>query len=304
MPIPYNPDIYNPSESQNTTVKALKELASLLEIRTSRKSKADLIRALHRKGYFAPQMSEDDALCASRFSNLSKEEVVYAAVTLDLVNPSSTKIDACRALHNVGIKNEDILNMIMTPLNKPQTLAPLESQKWEEWQCERPTNVVSNYSCGMPGMKNSNGELNKPAEGWENKKFSSESACNKECVKKGSSYINKTKTDLENRYKPSPEQPQNVNPNGPPELPQVKTVTDFPQGKTVTDLLPKAPEPYKPKQKQVKTTTENPKPEPSAPKVPAQEGKKCRRSKVGKNFLMRDKKGRFCKKRSKRRSRK
>ena len=166
MPIPYNPDIYNPSESQNTTVKALKELASLLEIKTSRQSKADLIRALHRKGYFAPQMSEDDALCASRFSNLSKEEVVYAAVTLDLVNPSSTKIDACRALHNAGIKNEDILNMIMTPLNKPQTLAPLESQKWEEWQCERPTNTVSNYSCGMPGMKNSNGELNKPADGW------------------------------------------------------------------------------------------------------------------------------------------
>jgi hypothetical protein len=262
----FNAYAVDPSEAENTSAQAVREEARAMGINNvDHKSKAQLIRALHRMGDSpVPQMSEADAECASRFANLSKEEVVNSAVMLGLVKPSSTKIDACKALHDAGIQTENHLVVVMNDMK------PLESQKWEQWQCERPTNVVSNYSCGIP-MKDSNGQLIvKPALGWENKKYSSERSCNQVCVKgpgDNSRFTDDARNALMQKWAPSVQNVGSVKGAGP----------------SISSNGPKVPEgilsnaPY---------------------------GKKCRRSKVGKVMQMRDKKGRFCKKSSKRRARK
>lgn len=253
----YNPYTDEPSEEEDTSALAVRERAIELGINVDHKTKHQLVKALHRRGVVSPQMSDEDAECASRFGNLTKDEVVNSAVMLGLVKPSSTKIDACKALHDAGIQTEDHLVVVMNDMK------PLESQnqlpQMVEWQCENPTSAPARGSCKLASAGGS------VAPGFAGRVYDNEISCNNKCVKsdmgsrKANDYINA----LEHRLNPkSAEQ-------------KAREVMEAQQHKKEMDDF-------------------------TFDKL----GKKCRRSKVGKHILMRDKKGRFCKKSSKRRARK
>ena len=225
LQLAYNADAENRLKAQHVSVHEIRELADSLGIKdVDHKTKEQLARALARRKQALPKMSKDDDECASRFTDLSREDVVDLAMDLDLdVNERSAKVDACHALHKAGIKNQEMAMMVMA------------MQRSEEVPASRPVSQMPKVLSGVPDL------LRRPSD----------------------------VPDLLRRR-----------PSGVPDLLRRPS-------SGVPDLL-RRPSSGVPDLSDVNNLL----------------GKKCRRSKVGKHYLLRDKKGRFCKKSSKRRGRK
>jgi hypothetical protein len=233
-----------------------------------------------------PEMDSSDSLCASAYpysSDYTKEEILFLVEEkLNMDTRGMSKIDGCRALHNANIFPENILaeNILS------ETVDPLRYYRIPK---SLPQDYLSNIIVPKP-------ELLEPV------------------VKPQSPPVVKPQSppnEIKNPFIGTPPSRYSLLP------PPLSPLSPRPLSRPLSPILlsrPLSPRPLSPRllsrplSPRLLSRPLSPRllSRPLSPrpnyiwdlyyKSIKQEGKKCRRSKVGKNFLMRDKKGRFCKK--------
>jgi hypothetical protein len=214
------------------------------------------IAALTRNGYDYPRFSKEDMECAARypqFNDKNKEDVLNMAEAMGIDTTGMAKIDACHAMNQMGLTTKKAVNSLTMKLGKVIN----QPKDWYEWQCERPTNVKSDFSCGR---KSDKGVV---AEGWEKQTFASMDECNTKCMKKDSTIKKFAPSFDDLLYKKQKESKE-------------------------ADILGL----QKPVGPSIVSNGSKP---PSGVVENAPFGKKCRRTKVKGKMMGRDLKGRFCK---------
>jgi hypothetical protein len=251
------------SKGRNTSKYAVEQalLDNDLELPPSRLKRAGMAK-LTRNGIPIPQMDEEDAECAARYpylSDHSKEEVLDMAEMAGIDTRGMAKIDACHALHDNGIINGlglvNDMNMYLPPSMPGKVVGAVNN----DWVCDRPTNVVSDMSCGQK----SKGAVGMGA--WADKVYASQGECNVKCVDQNGGLVKNAKQQLADLFN---NRPVPVPSNG--------------------SFMP--PPPYAPVQPPV-----NPFSQVGPLREDGTFGKKCKRSIVNHHVKMRDNKGRFCK---------
>jgi hypothetical protein len=117
----YSPYSLMPTEKQNTSLYAAKNaLLDMGETLPKHATKKNIVAKLHRLGYDAPQFDEEDAECAARFpqfSDMPREDVLLMAEMLGVNTSGMAKIDACHALHQIGLETEDHVDEVVEMIN-------------------------------------------------------------------------------------------------------------------------------------------------------------------------------------------
>ena len=290
----YSPYSNMPSYQQNTSKYAVEHelMNNGLSLPPSRKKRAEIAK-LVRYGIPIPQMTKDDAQCAARFpqfSAMNKVDVLALAAAMGVDTNGMAKIDGCHALHQMGVDTEhDPTNGVLTVFapelddsvsfttsGGPARYDLSKSKEFAMWKCERPEEMMRT-SCG----KTNDGVPT--AKGFENQTWMEQASCENAC-----NPPNQPLQRVAAPWKPA------ENPYRADQLDQLDQIrADKDQNIIYGDLL-----------SELKASTNK---AALIAQRNAAQGKKCRRSKVNGNLLMRDKKGRFCKKSKKmmkRRSRK